>query len=90
MNTAIINNPIMKPRVKWRINIRFTIPSELHQTYSPIREPNKGIIVKILIITVIPQYDICPQQTQYPIKEARKVKSRITQPETIYITEPNE
>ena len=36
----------------------------------------------IVIITVIPQYDICPQQTQYPIKEVRKVKSRITKPET--------
>ena len=39
-------------------------------------------MLAILIVTVIPQYDICPQQTQYPIKEVRKVKSRITEPET--------
>ena len=31
-----INAIIIKPRVKWRIDIRFTITNDEHQGYSPI------------------------------------------------------
>jgi len=59
--TKIIQ-PIIKPKQKWNTKILFTITNEEHQIYSPIYEPIKGIIERILIITVIPQYDIWPQQ----------------------------
>jgi len=57
-----IKIPIIKPKIKWNTKILFTITKEEHQIYSPIYEPIKGIIERILIITVIPQYDIWPQQ----------------------------
>jgi len=61
IQTKIIQ-PIIKLNIKCNTKILFTITNEEHQIYSPIYIPIKGIIERILIITVIPQYDIWPQQ----------------------------
>jgi hypothetical protein len=78
--TKIIH-PIIKPKEKCNTKILFTITIEEHQIYSPMYDPIKGIILTILIITVIPQYDICPQFRIYPKKQSINKHKKITQPD---------
>ena len=78
-----INNrkPIKRPMHTWTRKIRLIITFIEHIRNSTIEEPIKGIIERILINTVIPQYDIWPQQRIYPKNPSINKKIKINQPE---------
>ena len=77
-----IKKPIKKPTTKWNTNIRLIITLQEHQINSEIGSPRPGSIERILISTVIPQYDIWPQLRIYPKNPTAQLHPKITQPET--------
>ena len=61
-----IKDPIKKPKEKWRTKIRLIITLQEHQIQKVIIKEievwsNIQKVERILIITLIPQYDIWPQ-----------------------------
>ena len=73
---------IIKGSKKWKVKNRVKValstanPPQIHLTIS---SPKYGIAENRLVITAVPQKDICPQGSTYPKNEvAITAKSRIT------------
>lgn len=78
------SKPTSSGRMKCKEKKRFKVGWETEkfpQSHCMMSLPTYGIADSILVITVAPQKDICPQGRTYPINAAPIVASRIPTPE---------
>lgn len=65
MAKAVIKNGKKKWRPKNRVNVGLLTEGP-PQTHATISDPTYGITLNKLVITEVPQKDICPQGSTYP------------------------
>ena len=77
--TTVIKIPIKK----WYIKIRFKVTHAELQINSAITIPRQGKTAIILVVTVIPQWDIWPRQGKWPRNPSIIVNNHINQPDVM-------